>query len=154
MIGCNGKHSGKIEREGEPTIYQVPQDDAEMEDSIQIAKQTINLFDSAFKSANPEYKNFALKCRFETPTGNEHIWLTQIAIDTSGYFGVISNVPNSIQSIKVGDRVHIDTNKITDWMYLENLHLRGGYTIRLLRNRLSEKEKQQFDTESGFVVED
>jgi len=38
-------------------------------------------------------------------------------------------------------------------MYLENGKLFGGYTIRVLRNNMSEEERKQFDSESGMQID-
>jgi len=39
-------------------------------------------------------------------------------------------------------------------MYLSDGVLKGGYTIRVLRNQLSAKEKKDFDENVGFIIED
>jgi len=39
-------------------------------------------------------------------------------------------------------------------MYLDNNVLKGGYTIREIRNRLSKEEQLQLDKELGFKIED
>jgi uncharacterized protein YegJ (DUF2314 family) len=38
-------------------------------------------------------------------------------------------------------------------MYIEENKLRGGYTVRVLRNKMSESEKKQFDNENGMIIE-
>ena len=39
-------------------------------------------------------------------------------------------------------------------MYIEENKLRGGYTIRALRNKMSQSEKKQFYEENGMIIED
>jgi uncharacterized protein YegJ (DUF2314 family) len=51
--------------------------------------------------------------------------------------------------VKVGDTVQISNDNISDWMYVDGIKLRGGYTIRLLRKRMTETERKQFDAENG-----
>ncbi len=38
-------------------------------------------------------------------------------------------------------------------MYIENGKLFGGYTIKVLRNRMTEEERKQFDAESGMQID-
>ena len=39
-------------------------------------------------------------------------------------------------------------------MYIDNQKLRGGYTLRVLRNRMTETERKQFDADSGLIIEE
>ena len=125
-----------------------------MNKAIQAAMQTLNVFDTALKSKNSSYYYFALKAKFDVEEGAEHIWLSDIGIQNTQYRGVIDNVPNSILGIKSGDTIKLDKSRITDWMYLEDGRLRGGYTIRVVRKHMTENERKAFDEENGIIVED
>lgn len=37
-------------------------------------------------------------------------------------------------------------------MYIKNSELHGGFTIRLLRERMTEEERYFFDSESGMRI--
>lgn len=153
-IGCNNTQTIKIERKGEPSIYSVQNDDAEMNHAILTAIQTLDTFKVALLSKNKNYKYFALKSRFITPNGSEHIWLRNIIIKDKKYVGIVANLPESISNIKIGDTIRILKNNISDWMYIDNNKLRGGYTIHLLRKRMTDSEKKQFDAKSGLIIEE
>jgi uncharacterized protein YegJ (DUF2314 family) len=153
LASCNSD-TNKIEREGEPTIYSVTDDDAEMNNAIKMANQTLDKFNDALKSENIDFKYFALKSRFKTPNGGEHIWVSNIRLKDDKYFGVVDNLPESTTDVKVGDTVQISNDNISDWMYVDGIKLRGGYTIRLLRKRMTEAERKQFDAENGVIIED
>lgn len=154
LVGCNSNQTTKTERDGQPTIYNVPNNDDEMNDAILKANQTLNNFNLALNSGNTDFNYFALKTRFNTSTGGEHIWITDITFKDNKYFGVIDNLPEYTTEVKIGDTIEIENNNISDWMYIDNQKLRGGYTIRLLRNRMTEQERKQFDTENGLIIED
>ena len=142
-----------MERENEPTIYKVGEDDAEMNKAIEKAKQTLDSFDYAFKNNSRVFTFFGLKKRFEENGNVEHIWIGNIQGETNGkYVGVIDNLPEKIKSIKLGDTIEIDKKDISDWMYLKNSELHGGYTIRLLRERMTVDERKKFDAESGMKI--
>lgn len=145
------KNSNKIVRENEPTIYSVESNDKEMNEAIKKANQTLSDFNRIL--SNPKIEVKALKVKFETPKGTEHIWLSFVEYKNGKYSGVLDNLPEYITEYKIGDKIEIDNNKISDWMYIENGKLFGGYTIKLLRNRMTESEKKQFDAENGIKIE-
>lgn len=152
IYGCGDEASDKVKRSGEPDIYRLTGDDEAMNRATDAAKNSIGTFDSALRSGNPSYQSFSLKSKFDKPDGAEHIWVGNISIQNGRYFGVVDNVPNSIPNLKVGDT--IDVNNITDWMYIDNGVLRGGYTIRVLRDRMSPDERMAFDAEFGVTIEE
>ena len=43
---------------------------------------------------------------------------------------------------------------ITDWMYVDKGILQGGYTIKLIRNRMSKEERAKFDAGFPFKILD
>lgn len=145
------KNSNKIERENEPTIYNVERSDREMNEAITKANQTLSDFNLIL--LNPKIEVKALKVKFETPKGNEHIWLSNIQYENGKYSGVLDNLPEYITEYKIGDKIEIENSKISDWMYVENGKLFGGYTIKLLRSRMTESEKKEFDAENGLKIE-
>jgi uncharacterized protein YegJ (DUF2314 family) len=151
ILSCNSNK--KIERENEPTIYNVEENDVEMNRAIEKAKQTIDSFDNAFKNNSRVFTFFGLKKKFEENGNVEHIWIGNIqGIEKGKYVGVIDNLPEKIKAVKLGDTVQIDRKEISDWMYIKNSELHGGYTIRLLRERMTEDERKKFDAESGMKI--
>jgi uncharacterized protein YegJ (DUF2314 family) len=63
-------------------------------------------------------------------------------------------LPESTTDVKIGDKIQILNDNISDWMYVDNQKLRGGFTIRVLRKRMTESERKQFDAENGLIIED
>ena len=55
--------------------------------------------------------------------------------------------------MKIGDRHSVNPDEITDWSYVENGKLVGGYTIRVLFAEMSNDEKQQFEKQADFKIE-
>ncbi|MBD0724617.1 hypothetical protein B6A10_05445 [Flavobacterium sp. L1I52] len=150
FFGCNTK---KIERENEPDIYEVQSSDVEMNQAIENAKKTLDSFDIAFKNNSRVFTFFSLKKRFEENGNIEHIWIGNIqGFKDEKYKGVIDNLPEIIKNVKLGDTVEINKNEISDWMYLKNSKLHGGYTIRLLVKRMSKSERNDFETNSGIKL--
>ena len=121
---------------------------------LKTAKETLNKFNDALKSGNTNFTDFCLKVRFKAPNGWEHIWLSDIKIKDNKYIGVISDLPDSTTEVNLGDTIQIINEHITDWMYTDNKKLRGGNTIRLLRKRMTETERKQFDTNNNLIIEE
>lgn len=154
LVSCNNNQTNKTERNGEPTIYHVTNIDAEMNDAIKTANQTLDKFNEALKSGNPNFGYFALKTRFNSSNGGEHIWVSSITLKDNKYFGIVDNLPASTTDVKLDDTIEIKNANISDWMYIDNQKLRGGYTVRLLRSRMTEQERKQFDEGNGIIIED
>lgn len=144
----------KTEREGQPDIYSTSENDKEINEAQKTAHATLGKFEEALKSNNPNFKSFCLKVKFETAAGSEHIWINNIILVGENYYGIVNNVPESITEIKFGQRIKIEKSNISDWMYVDGNNLIGGYTIRVLRNRMSKKEKKEFDNSWGIIIEE
>ncbi len=149
LMSC--KDSGKIEKEDEPTIYSVEGEDPEMNAAILEANETLDNFNKALYDFNAD--SHALKVKFSNSEGVEHMWIGEIKYKDGNYSGILNNDPEYITEYKAGDKIDIDASKISDWMYLVNGKLYGGYTIRVLRDRMSEEERKQFDEESGMLID-
>lgn len=135
-------------------VYALETSDPEMDSAMQQARNSFHQFDSAFRSHNPDLSYFAVKLPFENNGGTEHIWLSGIALDQHQYTGVVENIPETITEVSVGDTLPIVPRFISDWMYVDKGVLRGGYTLRLQRARMTEAEREQFDLENGLSFEE
>lgn len=140
------KDSNKIEREGEPTIYGVKSEDEEMNAAILQANETLDDFKKGL--LDPTADSHALKVKFSNEKGIEHMWIGDIVYKDGQYSGILNNEPEYITEYKSGDKIEVDASKISDWMYLVNGKLHGGYTLRVLRDRMTEEERKQLDEES------
>lgn len=149
FLSC--KNSDKVERENQPDIYTIKETDKEMNEAIEKANKTLTDFNSAL--INPKIEVKALKVKFKNETDVEHIWLSDVKFKDGKYSGVLDNEPEYIKDHKIGDLINVDNKDISDWMYIENGKLFGGYTIKVLRNQMSDNEKEQFDAESGMQID-
>lgn len=148
-ISC--KNSEKVENENQPAIYDVSEHNKNMNEAIAKANQTLANFNAALINDDIEVKS--LKVKFQNETDVEHVWLTDVEFKDGKYSGVLDNEPEYVKEHKIGDVINVDNKDISDWMYIENGKLFGGYTIRVLRNQMSESEREQFDAESGMQID-
>lgn len=156
LMACNNNNNGLkvVQREEEPDIYQVEDEDKAMNNAISTARQTLQQFNDALKSGADSLESFSLKVRYDAPDGQgEHIWLNEINVKNGVYTGIVNNVPDIITQVKFGDTVTINNDNISDWMYLVNNKLRGGYTLRVLMDKMSPAEKEKLQEQSRFIIE-
>lgn len=151
LISCNGEHKQKYD--DQKADIDLPTKDIEMHQVIVEANKTLYKFEDALKSNNRDYSYFALKSKFKSDNGVEYIWISDVTIKNDMYIGVIDNIPKSITYLHIGDTVELSKENISDWMYVDNNKLRGGYTIRLLRKRMSDSQRKQFDDEIKLIIE-
>lgn len=136
-------------------VYTIDEENKEMLNAIARAKNTFSEFELAIKSNNPNLKNFTLKKPFESPEGDEHLWIKEVIFYAAKnkYIGIIADKPIHTEKVKMDEIVEIDENEISDWMYFENNIVKGGYTLRLLRSNMTDEDRKLFDKESGYLFE-
>jgi len=144
----------KTERNGEPNIYRTADSDQKMNDAIKTAQSTLDQFDKALWNKDYDSGTVALKIKFPTKTGFEHIWATEIILDSDNYYGVIDNLPDNAKDIKLGEKIKIHNEDISDWMFGRNGKLVGGFTIRVIRDRLTGQEKKDFDKDFKLKIDE
>jgi uncharacterized protein YegJ (DUF2314 family) len=74
----------------------------------------------------------------------EHIWLADLDFSRPKPRGVVANEPK-IQGLRFKHPVDFDPAYVSDWMYVDNGTLVGGYTTRVLRKRLTPEERKELD---------
>jgi uncharacterized protein YegJ (DUF2314 family) len=120
----------------------VSEDDPEMNAAIAKARTNLNTFWQ--KRANPSQgeQGFSLKLALTDGGLVEHFWCVEIEGDASDSTCVISNDPQSVMTVKLGERIKVDNTKISDWMYLKDNKIVGGQTIRVLLKSLPADEAE------------
>jgi uncharacterized protein YegJ (DUF2314 family) len=122
-------------------IISVDGEDAEMLAAISQAKESIESFLQAFFNPKPNQESFLLKVAFEHQTGREHIWLADLDLNSTPPTGVVAN-ETEIKGLEFMSRTEFSMGNITDWMYLEDGFLMGGFTTRLLQAREAKTQKK------------
>jgi hypothetical protein len=64
--------------------------------------------------------------------------------------GTLINSPQSLGSVKEGDRVKIRGKDVFDWMYVTSGKVYGGFTVDVMRSSMSKAERRQHDEAWGF----
>ncbi|WP_447950912.1 DUF2314 domain-containing protein [Chryseobacterium koreense] len=152
IIGCQKKDE-VVKRENEPDVHVLEGEDIEMNKAIEKAQKTLYKFKEAIKSQNPNLYNFALKERFNTDKGGEHIWISEVQYFDNKFYGIVDDKPISTTEVKFGDTIEINYENISDWMYFDKNIVKGAYTTKVLRKRMTQKEREDMDKKSGMIFE-
>lgn len=133
-------------------VTPVRSEDAEMRAAIQRARDSFKKFLDAFMAPAPKQGAFLVKIAFVKDSEVEHIWLADLDLVSAKPTGVIANPPIR-KDLKFKQRVEFDFTYLSDWMYVEDGKLVGGFTTRLLRSRMSPEERKRSDAESPYRFE-
>ena len=125
-------------------VVGVPSDDPQMVAAINKARGSLHQFFDALAHPKPNQKSFLLKVAFRHGDEVEHIWVADLNLSGKKPQGVIADEPR-MKGLRFMQQVSFDPADITDWMYIEDGKLVGGYTTQLLRQRMSSEERKQLD---------
>lgn len=148
----------------ESPVFHSPDNDLEMEEAAAKARRTFRYFwrEMAWERRRivPGLDLAAVKGTFSDPPkpGDptspglevEHMWLLDVDFDGRRLEGTLINSPNSLTSLQEGDRVTISGKQICDWMYVTDGDVYGGFTVDVLRSRMSKRERARHDQAWGF----
>lgn len=124
-----------------------------MQFAIDEARRTLRLFFDAFVAPKPNQQSFLLKVRFESQGMSEHIWVADVDASVSPMQATIANEPN-LPGLKFMERTSFHFSQITDWMYLEDGYLVGGFTTQVIRAAMSTAEKVEHDLHAPYKFKD
>ncbi|MET4211233.1 DUF2314 domain-containing protein [Bradyrhizobium sp. LA2.1] len=112
-------------------IVDVRTTDPEMNTSIARARGTLPTFWASYDAPKPSETGHALKVRFSTRRGGEHIWIGDVKKLPNGtYSGLFANEPRDLPGKRAGDAVKFSEADISDWMFMRNGKIVGGETIK------------------------
>jgi uncharacterized protein YegJ (DUF2314 family) len=120
---------------GDP-VYSVSSDDAEMQVAIASAREQLPRFWQAVDASASGDSDFALKVAITDSHATEHFWVTDIERDGGRTFGVIANEPNAVRSVRLGERIEVSPDQISDWLFMRDGRMVGNYTLRVMLDRM------------------
>ncbi len=133
-------------RDNQPDVYHVKSEEEEMNWAMEKARLTIDYFRNSVSSPSPLQQYFSVKVKIVDGDEVEHIWLTDVSFDETGnVFGDVGNKPLALKNVKEGQKIGAAFEDISDWMIIEEGTLVGGYTTRVLRNKMKKAERESFD---------
>jgi len=132
---------------------QFRESDARMSSAIEEARRTLGDFFKALGNPSRNQNSFLLKVIFEEDGTFEHIWIADLRVSNSKLIGVVANDPQ-IRSLQFKQEVEVNPADISDWMYIEDGYLIGGYTTKVIRAGLAPEQKAAHDAAAPYKFHD
>jgi uncharacterized protein YegJ (DUF2314 family) len=126
----------------EDKVVSVPSDDTEMNAAIAKARASLPAFWEKLEHASGGEQGFSVKLKISDSGHDEHFWCNDIQGNSEKATCVIDNDPQFVKTVHAGQRVEVDNNMITDWLYLRDDLIFGGETIRVLLKLLPPEEAE------------
>ncbi len=145
-----GRHVTKMN--GEPNMFDVQENDADMDRATRRARQTVGKFIAALQHPTSTQRDFQVNKLFIRGDHGEHIWLSNVKFEGNRFHGIVDNKPNNLPGLKIGAKASVNPDEISDWSYVDNGQLVGGYTIRVLYSELTPQERADFEKQADFHV--
>ena len=111
-------------------VVGIGDDDPEMAAAIAKARQTLPQFWQVFDKREHGESNFVLVVRITDKGRIEHFFATDFERRDGKTMVTISNKPNIVASVRIGDRIEIPEADITDWRYMCDGKYVGNVTFK------------------------
>lgn len=133
----------------------MPNENERMNWGMEKAKLTLHYFKKCLQTPKDGQLYFSIKARVEDQGKIEHIWLSDPSFESENSIsGIIGNEPIDVTNVKMGQKITITKEFVSDWMIIENGRLIGGYTIRAIREGYSGLQLENFDKSLGGMIVD
>ncbi len=123
----------------------VVKEDRVMMAAVDQAKVTAGDFVNAVLNPSPKQTLCSFKVPFTQGEIVEQLWVADVLYDGRNLRGVVDNHPSRVKTVRKGDPVTIPPAGITDWLVVDDGKLYGGFTLRVLRARMTPKDRALFD---------
>jgi uncharacterized protein YegJ (DUF2314 family) len=159
VAGCAGQRvehpiAREIRRKGvHPEVFRIENKDAQMRRAVREARKSVGVFIAALKHPAKGQRDFEVKKPFMNDGEVEHLWLSEVEFRGNRFHGRVDNRPHRIEGVKFGDRVSVNPQEISDWAFVDNGKLMGGYTIRVLSRNLSPERRKEFQNETKVRID-
>jgi uncharacterized protein YegJ (DUF2314 family) len=158
LFACNNANNGVVfkqnEKDNTEKIAVYTSEDDKMNAAIDSAKHTFPYFLQQLEKPCEECTDFSVKMKFSFGEDNgEHIWLSDLFCNKNKLFGIIANEPENDVHVEFGDTIEVDQKALSDWMYLQEDKLIGGYTIKVIYYNSPQAERKRMENELGARIE-
>lgn len=138
---------------GQPGYLNISDDDKAMDQAVGHAQKSLGFFIAAFQANKPGDTSFEIKKGFMDGDHVEHLWIDHLTWDGKEFHGRINNRPLDVKNVQLGEEVAVEPQDVSDWMFVKDGKLMGGFTTRVLYKRLSAQDKAEFDQKAQFKIQ-
>lgn len=141
-----GSSRAVVDQDSAHMVYGIKSDDPEMQAAIEKARDLFPHFDSVFSSGKANKDKTGIRVKYYDDDQVEYMWVGDLFKVDGQYWGVLLDSPRVVKGLKRGDTVAIQSSDISDWIYaIDSIHY-GGYTQKVILNRLSPAQRARMDT--------
>jgi uncharacterized protein YegJ (DUF2314 family) len=141
-------------------IYKFDGSDPAMRQAKEAAQRSFKYFwrelSWEYRRIIPALEMAAVKLEFsdgprtdENPE-SEHMWVGDVDFDGEMLSGRLLNSPNWLTSVREGDAVTVPFARLEDWMITNNGRAYGGFSVNLMRSKMSFGDRKQHDDAWGL----
>ncbi|MHC4251131.1 MAG: DUF2314 domain-containing protein [Planctomycetota bacterium] len=134
--------------------------DPEVAAAIDEAQATLDDFLAALANRTPSQAHFSLRVWLvsndsegDAEPVRELAWLDDVRWDGIRFRGRLNREPAIVKEYARGDEVRVTRGAVADWLYIDSDRAVGGWTIRLLRKRMTAGQREKFDEVTPYTFE-
>ncbi|MCG8461416.1 MAG: DUF2314 domain-containing protein [Holophagales bacterium] len=138
--------------ENDDPLFWKPGEDREMTAAIESAQANFDSLLGALRSdlnIEEAFVKLMLPGKFHGVVA-EHVYVSDLTLEGDTLFGVIDSDIMYTDEFDCGDRVPINRDCISDWMYVVDGIGTGGYTLQLMWSQFSDEERGEYKSEPPF----
>ena len=137
----------------EDTVVGYHETDARMNAAIDQARALLPLFLQEFRNSGAPGA-FTVKAGLRTSDGGrEHIWIGDLHYEGEQLVGNLINEPYDLPGMRLGSRVEIAQDEISDWSIATPDGVYGGFTTRVMIEDMPPAQAQQYRTGLNMAAE-
>jgi len=129
-----------LRRPGKPSLVAFAPDNKDMQAAVKRAQETLPGFLNTLNDHWPSQYDFRIKVHFKEDEETELIWLSDVTHDGQVLKGKVLSFPQFVKGIERGAQQTVAPQEVVDWAYEEYDRTIGGFTDRVLRSRLPQRE--------------
>lgn len=145
--------AGAAKIAGPPDYEDVNENDKEMDRAVAKARESLGFFLAALKANKADSRDFEVKKCCVAGDNVEHVWVRDVSWDGKVFHGRVDSQPLAVTNLRLGQEITVTPEDLTDWMFVKDDKLMGGFTTRVLYRRLSPEEKAQFREQVDFSID-
>lgn len=129
---------------GEPpeTLYTGEYDETAMDEAIADARANLDHFLASLQAGPGE--EHCVKAPIEDGEHVEHFWLVDISYEDGVFSGTVNNEPGLVSNVKLGDKVSLKKEEVSDWLYMADDRMHGNYTLRVMLPGMPPEQAEAF----------
>jgi uncharacterized protein YegJ (DUF2314 family) len=135
----------------ERSTVKIESSDAAMSAAIRQAQQTLPGFLALAANPPAGTDGYKLKVAIEDGEETEHFWIAPFEATTGGFRGTVSNTPQLVRNVQLGQVIEFDRSRISDWGYVRDGKQVGSFTVCVMFSHVPKAEADAIRREHGFT---